>query len=148
MRSVPLCRAIASRTADVAVSSQVIRPADLPPAGVIVMSLRCHGARCRCSAYSVCKQCLYVRQLLVSVEFMLAGDAGNTATGSTICVNGLETVYTAADLTVDLERVGFRNHPWISIGFMSLGVRCPGEIAAWASSTSHRTQERACSPPW
>ena len=84
----------------------------------------------------------------MSVEFMLAGDAGNTATGSTICVNGLETVYTAADLTVDLERVGFRNHPWISIGFMSLGVRYPGEIAARASSNSHRTQERACSPPW
>ena len=54
----------------------------------------------------------------MSVEFMLAGDAGNTATGSTICVNGLETVYTAADLTVDMERGGFRNHvdfDWVHV---------------------------------
>ena len=49
---------------------------------------------------------------------MLDGDAGNTATGSTVYVNGLETVYTSVDLTLDLERCGFRNHvdfDWVHI---------------------------------
>ena len=54
----------------------------------------------------------------MSVELMLDGDAGNTATCSTVYVNGLETVYTSVDLTLDLERCGFRNHvdfDWVHI---------------------------------